>query len=204
MLTVLAVVVLVAFLPERLVVFWRWSPYVIGPIVVIPMIAVDITRRDAVWLRIERYVTLFFVAFLGVVAIVNLSNLISAMVRRPDDITGLQLLTSSISVYVNNIVVFSLLYWQMDRGGPEARQNNRENRPDWLFPQTGVPDEAPIGWRPTYVDYLFLAFSTATAFSTTEVSPMTSRAKLLMMLEATIALVTLVIVASRAINILGS
>jgi len=62
----------------------------------------------------------------------------------------------------------------------------------------------PAGWRPVYVDYLFLGYSTATAFSTTDVMPLTSRAKLLMMLESTISLVTLVVVAARAINILGS
>jgi hypothetical protein len=100
-----------------------------------------------------------------------------------------------------NVITFSLVYWQIDKGGPEERQH-AQIRPDFLFPQTGAPDEAPIGWHPTFVDYLSLGFSTATAFSATEVAPLTSRAKLLMMLEALIALVTLVIIASRAINII--
>jgi hypothetical protein len=68
----------------------------------------------------------------------------------------------------------------------------------------GAPESAPPGWQPRFVDYLSLGYSTATAFSATEVAPMTSRAKLLMMLESTISLVTLVLVASRAINILGN
>jgi uncharacterized membrane protein len=101
-------------------------------------------------------------------------------------------------------LLFSLLYWRMDRGGPEARANDAGTRPDWLFPQSGAPDDAPPGWRPTFVDYLFLAYSTATAFSPTDALPLTSRAKMLMMLESSISLSTLVVVASRAINILGA
>ena len=87
----------------------------------------------------------------------------------------------------------------------EARTVFAGVRPDWHFPQTDVPPgEVAPGWRPTYVDYLFLSFSTCTAFSTTEVSPMTRRAKMLMMLEAVISLVTITAVAARAINVLGS
>jgi hypothetical protein len=126
------------------------------------------------------------------------------MVHRPSDITGLQLFASSIAVWVTNVLIFSLLYWQIDRGGPEARANNASTKPDWLFPQTGAPEDAPPDWRPTFVDYLFLGFSTATAFSPTDALPLTSRAKMLMMLESTISLVTIVVVASRAINILGN
>ena len=106
-------------------------------------------------------------------------------------------------MWVTNVLVFSLLYWQIDRGGPEARANDAGTRPDWLFPQAGAPEDAPPDWRPTFVDYLFLGFSTATAFSPTDALPLTSRAKMLMMLESTISLATIVVVASRAINILG-
>jgi hypothetical protein len=107
-------------------------------------------------------------------------------------------------VWVSNVLIFSLLYWRIDRGGPEARANNAGTRPDWLFPQPGAPEDAPPDWRPTFVDYLFLGFSTATAFSPTDALPLTSRAKMLMMLESTMSLGTIVVVAARAINILGS
>jgi hypothetical protein len=116
----------------------------------------------------------------------------------------LSLLASSIAVWVTNVTTFSLLYWEIDRGGPEARQNNAGTMPDWLFPQTGAPaEDVRPDWRPVFVDYLFLGYSTATAFSTTDVMPLTSRAKLLMMLESAISLATIVVVAARAINILG-
>lgn len=78
------------------------------------------------------------------------------------------------------------------------------SRPDWLFPQTGVPDEAPLDWRPTFIDYLFLAFRAAMAFSPTDALPLTSRAKMLMMIESSSSHLTVVVVVSRAINILGS
>jgi uncharacterized membrane protein len=99
-----------------------------------------------------------------------------------------------------NVLTFSLLYWQIDRGGPASLAKKRR---DWLFPQEVAEDVVPK-WRATFVDYLYLGYSTATAFSSTDVSPMTSRAKLLMMLESAISLVTTVAVAARAINILGS
>jgi hypothetical protein len=168
------------------------------------MAAVGLTRKKARWLRVERAIMLLFVVVAGVGTLANLANLIGTMVRRSAEIGGVQLLTSSVAVWVTNVLTFSLLYWQIDRGGPESRANNAGTRPDWLFPQTGAPEDAPPDWRPTFVDYLFLGFSTATAFSPTDALPLTSRAKMLMMLESTISLVTIVIVASRAINILGS
>jgi uncharacterized membrane protein len=107
--------------------------------------------------------------------------------------------------WVNNVMTFALLYWQLDRGGPEARVRHARVPKDWLFPQESAPaGDVPAAWHPAFVDYLYLAYSTATAFSTTDVMPLTARAKLLMMLESTIALVTIVVVASRAINIFGS
>jgi hypothetical protein len=148
-------------------------------------------------------VTLLFFAVVGVGTLMGLAYLIHAMVRRSEEIGGLQLLTSSIAFWVINVLIFSLLYWQIDRGGPEARLNSASIKPDWLFPQAGAHGDVPCDWLPTFVDYLFLGFTTATAFSPTDSMPLTSRAKILMMCESTISLVTIVIVASRAINILG-
>jgi len=73
-----------------------------------------------------------------------------------------------------------------------------------LFPQQSAPEYVPPDWHPTFVDYLFLAFDTATAFSPTDALPLTSRANVLMMLQSTISLVTVIAVAAVAINILGS
>jgi hypothetical protein len=91
------------------------------------------------------------------------------MVRGSTEVGGLQLLASSTGVWVNNLLVFSLLYWQVDRGGPEGRVRHAGSMPDWLFPQEGAPPRAvPPSWQPGFVDYLYLGYSTATALSTAE------------------------------------
>lgn len=202
-LAILAVLLLLTVLPGRVRLLPVWVLYVVVTAVLLPMAGVALAAARARWLRVERAITLLFVALMGLATLSVLAYLVGTMVERPADIGGLQLLTSSIAVWVTNVLLFSLLYWRMDRGGPEARANDADTKPDWLFPQSGAPTEAPPGWRPTFVDYLFLAFSTATAFSPTDALPMTSRAKMLMMLESSVSLSTLVVVASRAINILG-
>jgi hypothetical protein len=207
-LAILGVLFLLIALPGRIKLFPNWTVYVVAVAVLAPMAAVGLTAARPRWLRVERAVTLLFFVVAAVVTLANLGNLIGAMIRRPSDISGLQLFASSIAVWFVNVLIFSLLYWQIDRGGPEARvrgAGNAGTRPDWLFPQEGAPaEDVPPGWKPAFVDYLFLGYSTATAFSTTDVMPLTSRAKLLMMLESTISLATIVVVAARAINILGS
>jgi hypothetical protein len=171
----------------------------------VPIAAVGLMARKKLWMRIERIVIIFFFVVMGIGTLGNMANLLHSMVYNSENISGIQLLTSSISIWVVNVFMFSLLYWQIDRGGPEARVNYANTRPDWLFPQDGAsPESVPEDWCPVFVDYLFLSYSTATAFSTTDVMPLTSRAKMMMMLESTISLMTIVVVASRAINILGN
>lgn len=203
-LTILAVLGLLTLLHTRVRLFPSWAPYTLGIMLLVPIAGVWLSGAEARWLRVERTTTLVFSVLMEAVTLTMLVYLIFEMLNRPEDFSGRQLLTSSVGAWITNVMVFSLVEWQIDRGGPEARANNAGPKPDWLFPQTGVPEQAPPEWRPTFIDYLFLAFSTATAFSTTDVAPLTSRAKLMMMLESTISLVTIVTVAARAINILGS
>src|SRR6516162_109277 len=129
--------------------------------------------------------------------------LLLAMLRPKAHVSGIQLLESSIAAWTGNVLICSLVYWRMDRGGPESRCNDLSTKPDWLFPHESAGEHVPPNWHPTYVDYLFLAFCTATAFSPTDALPLTSRAKLLMMSESTISLVTIIAIAARAINILS-
>lgn len=202
-LAVLAVTALHLATPGRIRLLPMWVAFVTGFAVLVPMVAVGLTAANARWLRVERAVTLLFFVVVGVSNIASLINLITLMLYRSAGMSGQQLLASSTAVWVTNVLLFSMLYWQADCGGPNARANDAEQAPDWLFPQSGAPTEAvPTGWRPTFIDYLYLGFSTATAFSTTDVVPLTSRAKSLMMLESALSLTTTVVVASRAINIL--
>jgi hypothetical protein len=204
-LAILSVLLLLAVLPKHIRLLPVWVAYLIGVAVLTPILAVGLTAGATRWLHVERTVTLLFFAVVGVLDTGNLGYLIEEMVHRSREISGLQLLASSIALWVTNILTFSMIYWQIDRGGPEARVNREGTRPDWLFPQEGAPPEdVPQPWRASFVDYLFLSYSTATAFSTADVMPLTSRAKMLMMVESAISLATIVVVAARAINVLGS
>jgi hypothetical protein len=202
-LAIFTVLFLLAVLPERVRLFPVWFTHGIGMAVFVSIAVVGLTAKPR-WLRVERTAVLLFFVIKGAANLASLAYLIDLMVRGSTEVGGLKLLASSTAVWLNNVLVFSLLYWQIDRGGPEARMAHARSQPDWLFPQEGAPaEDVPPGWRPTFVDYLYLGYSTGTAFSTTDAMPLTSRAKLLMMLESTISLLTVVVVASRAINILA-
>lgn len=194
-LTVLTVMGLVALLPDRISLLPDWLPIVLGTVVVIPMLFVSLAGAKARWLRIESVILWVFCLTAGIGNLVSLSYLIDEIVDPSRKLDGLQLFTSSIAVWATNVLTFSLLYWQIDRNRTPS---------DWLFPQTDLPDHVMPNWRPKFIDYLFLAFTTATAFSPTDALPLTPRAKILMMLESSIALMTVAVVAARAINILGS
>ena len=202
MLTSIAVLALVVLLPARIKAFPGWVPYLVVITLNIPMVALTFSPDKRRWLRIERTVLLVFFVSLGCILADELRYLVVTLVRRSAHVDGLQLLASSVVVWASNVLLFSLVYWRIDRGGPEARLNQSRTRPDWLFPRDegiSVSDKTP-----TFVDYLFLAYWTATAFSPTDALPITSRAKLLMMLESMVSLVTIIVVAARAINIIGS
>src|SRR5256885_6113088 len=119
-----------------------------------------------------------------------------------------ELLTSAAFLWFANILVFALWYWRLDAGGPHGR-DSRFGHPDgaFLFPQMTMPPIAKMtsgqhGWSPNFVDYLFLAFNTSTAFSPTDVPVLERWAKVLMMLQSLISLMVLVLLAARAVNIL--
>jgi hypothetical protein len=196
---------LLQVLPDRIRVLPAWVLWASAGALIAPLVLVALAASKSFWLRVETAVTLAFVAFAGIGNLGFLSELLKDVIGRRGPVSGLTLLSSSVAVWCVNVMMFSLLYWQMDRGGPDRRTDAADTLRDWSFPQDSAPEgEVRPGWKPTYPDYLFLSFSTATAFSTTEVAPFTTRAKMLMMAEALISLMTLALVAARAINILGS
>ena len=93
------------------------------------------------------------------------------------------LIGSGVVLWLTNVLLFSVWYWQLDGGGPTARRHKRKPHPDFLFVQMSSPEVAPKGWVPSLVDYLYLSFTNSTAFSPTDTMPLTSWAKLLMMIE---------------------
>jgi uncharacterized membrane protein len=113
-----------------------------------------------------------------------------------------QLLLNGGAIWLTNVIVFALWYWEVDRGGPAARANARKEFPDFLFPQMTTPEMAHRDWEPTFVDYFYVSFTNATAFSPTDTLPLTRRAKLIMTAESAVSLVTATLLVARAINIL--
>jgi hypothetical protein len=204
-LALVCIILVLAVLPGRIRLLPPPLNALLALAVLTPLAGVILSRASRFWPRAERIVTLAFVA-LGLVGVLKgLGLLLRDVIGKTAPMGGLALLSSSVGLWGLNVMIFSLLYWQLDRGGPGPRGVGAPRRPDWSFPQSQAsPDEVLPGWAPTYPDYLFLAFSTATAFSTTDVTPLTTRAKMLMMAESMISLTTLALVASRAINILGS
>jgi len=198
-LAIFILLILVTVLPDHYRPLPSWVAFVVAAIAWLSMFALTFGGNKVRWLWIEGVVLKAIAGYLILVAEVSLVALIGDIAHRPTKATGLELLTSSAAIWACNVLAFSLLYWQLDGGGPVRRLQCKGGRADWLFVQPGTP-----GWQPVFVDYFFLAFSTATAFSTTDTIPLTPKAKLLMMLEASISMITLVVVASRAINVLGS
>jgi uncharacterized membrane protein len=148
-------------------------------------------------------------AAIAMIALVNIANLFSLillvhiLLYHGKDVTGPELLFSSLGIWFTNVIVFSLWYWEIDRGGPDQRLDGGQSRPDFLFPQMSSPGCSYPDWTPRFFDYLYIAFTNATAFSPTDVLPLTKSAKALMLAQSIISLVTITLVAARAVNILS-
>jgi hypothetical protein len=112
------------------------------------------------------------------------------------------LLITGGAIWLTNVIVFGLWYWEFDRGGPVARALGTNPYPDFQFPQMVSPEMAPPHWEPQFADYLYLAFTNAAAFSPTDVMPLSRWAKLAMTLQSSISIVTVALVVARAVNIL--
>jgi hypothetical protein len=112
------------------------------------------------------------------------------------------LLAAAGIVWVSNNIAFALLYWELDSGGAAERAHALRDHPDLAFPQQLNPDIAPADWRPRFIDYLYLAFTNATAFSPTDAMPLAPWAKMAMAVQAAISLAVLGLVVARAVNVL--
>jgi hypothetical protein len=199
---ILAVFALLQVLPHHVYAMPKWVAYAVVVVALVPMIMVTLSNENAIWLRIERVAIMLLAAVYAGNTATELADMIGIITVHPPETRSVSLLTSSFAIWITNVLTFSLLYWQIDAGGPSRMARGIAGKPDWLFPQASAPEVALPDWRPLYIDYLSLAFNTATAFSPTDVLPLTRRAKALMMLESAISLLTLVLVAARAVNVI--
>ena len=121
------------------------------------------------------------------------------------ELGGGELLLTAFAIWSTDVIVFGLLFWELDAGGPVARIRVRGRpAPDFQFPQDENPQLAPKDWSPQVWDYAYLSLTNAIAFSPTDVMPLSLRAKATMGLESAISAVTVLLVAARAVNVLGS
>jgi len=144
---------------------------------------------------------------IALTSIMTISNISSAVKLIDGLVQGTikdanMLLLSGGSIWMANIVIFSLWFWELDRGGPGSRAEARKPLPDFLFPQMSSPEYREKGWHPTFFDYLYISVTNASAFSPTDTAPLSRWAKILMMVQSLTSLVTVGLVIARAVNIL--
>jgi hypothetical protein len=187
----------------------RVGPSWLLPIVVGVLVIAAATFRRLGMHRQNSWAAYGVLGALAVGLLYGVAALLVSLVHHAESATDL--LRSAASLWVINVIVFASWYWRLDAGGPNARERREAHtRGAFLFPQMSVtaPSAGDLtiaedtNWRPSFVDYLFLAFNTSTALSPTDVPVLSSWAKLTMMLQAIISLTTIVLLAGRAVNIL--
>ena len=201
----LAVVVAIALqlgLADRFAFGPRWLLPALEGAVLIGIVAANprkINRRS----RVLRAASILMVAVISVGNAWSSFELIDALVRGRAHLTPVGLLGNGVAVYLTNIVVFALWFWESDQGGPVARAQDGGGYPAFLFPQMTQAGLAPPDWQPTFLDYLYTSYTNATAFSPTDTMPLVAWAQLAMLLQSAVALATVALVVARAVNILS-
>ena len=194
-------IVLRIYEPDRPMIGTRWLvPGIMAGLLVALLLAdpAHVEGRGR-WLR--RLVGVLILA-IAAIALVATAILIADLVRGSHVTeSASSLLASGALIWLGNCLVFSLLYWHFDSGGPLARHRGDRAYRDFAFTQHTSPELAPEGWRPQYVDYLVLGLTTSTAFSPTDVLPVAVWAKLTMALQSLISLAVVGLVIARAVNV---
>ena len=201
-LTVLAAIALQLVLPSRL---GLQPKYLVPGLETALLIALTVANPRRLNKR-SRALRLGGVALIALVILTNGFSagllIIDLLESRGPATTAGELLSSAGDIYLTNIIAFGLLYWELDRGGPVARAHADIPHPDFMFPQMINPDLAPVHWEPRITDYLYLSLTNATAFSPTDTMPLSPKAKVLMGVQSSIALITVGLAIARVANIL--
>jgi hypothetical protein len=163
--------------------------------IVIAMWILD--RRESLFRWIKIATGLFTIGLF-----MNIVNLCFQVIATIEDHSAQILFSDVLALMVTNVLIFSILYWIIDPPGITEKMEENETY-DFLFPQRASDSPQFTNWRPRYADYLFMAFTTSVAFSPTDTSPLTVRAKLLLMLQASISLIIIVVILGNTINTLN-
>ena len=174
---------------------WIWFVLAVPEMLLVGALALDAPRTADLTM-----ILVIVLANLG-----GLGLLIASLVTEgSSDLSGGQLLLSGAVLWLTNVIVFGLLYWSLDAGGPRARARRGRRQPDFWFPQDDNDRLTHTGWHPRLEDYTYVALTNGIAFSPTDAMPLTRRAKTLMGLDALISVGAVLLVAARAVNVLGS
>jgi len=200
-------IIVVAGLHVALPARYRVQPAWLFPAVLLALLAVLIIGDPG---RIDRQKTWLRITTSAVIAVITLANLLAAGRLVVEILTNNKLfanhpgglLAAGAVIWATNVIAFALWYWDLDRGGAAARAHHPYDDPAFVFPEMQHTEYVPATWVPRFVDYLSLAFWTATAISPTDISAIKPWAKLLMMMEAAGSIVLAALVIARAINVL--
>ncbi len=187
------------FISGRYAVGPSWLVLAVGVALVVPFWAARRGGRH----DLSRGLALAVNAFLTLAVVASAALLILRLGQGAAQ--ALALLRDAVLIWAANILTFALWYWTLDAGGPAKRHPGRHASTDFAFPQQQQDDDGLVeGWSPGFLDYLFLAFNTATAFSPTDTMVLSRRMQVAMMTESAISLVVVAVLAARAINTIGS
>jgi uncharacterized membrane protein len=206
-LAVLAAIALYVTLPSKIISgqhasgLIRWIVPAFELALLVPL-AVTAPHRHVEESGRRRSAAIMLTAIVSIANAVTLAFLIHYLFKGHAAGEGRQLLIAAFQIWWTNVIVFGLWYWELDGGGPPRRLEDPAAPRDFAFVQMTDPEVAAPGWHPRFVDYLYLSFTNASAFSPTDTMPLTRWAKLLMLAQSTISILTLLLVAARAVNIL--
>ena len=200
-LAILAAIAMLAVLPDRIAPHPRWVLPGLAFLLLVGLTVANPRRIDR-QSRVLRAVSLVLIGVISIANAATAARLVVDLVRGTGIRSPAELLLTGAAIWLTNVIVFGLWYWEFDRGGPVARAYARKDFPDFLFPQMATPEVMPPNWEPTFVDYLYMSFTNATAFSPTDVMPLSRWAKLTMMAQSAVSLMTVALVIARAVNIL--
>ena len=196
---VLVAIILQSTAPEN----GRLVPWWIVPAIELLLLAVAMIRDPG---RIDRRgpgsqrATIALAAVMTIATVGGIIVLIVDILDTNFIVTPNSILGRGAALWVTNVIAFSFWYWIFDRGGPGERAAGSGIAPSFAFPENATPELAPDGWQPRYHDYLYLSFTNATAFSPTDTLPVQAWAKMAMLAESVLSLITAIMVIARAIN----
>jgi uncharacterized membrane protein len=198
--TILAAIGLEVALPARLTVGPSWLVPSLEAVLLIGLFAATPKMLEHEHTQ-RRRVALGLIAIVSAANIYSLGALTHFLLHHKVE-NGRELIGSGVLIWLTNVLIFALWYWELDRGGPGRRAAGHDGPPDLLFVQMNDDRVEPAGWRPAFIDYLYVALTNATAFSPTDTMPLSQAAKSVMGAQSLVSLVTIGLIVSRAVNIL--